>query len=232
MKKILAILCVFIFGMQCFADDMYLYRGTVIKDNYKQKAKRTKSVINLPETQPFKLFGEETTAASDASVMAAGVSNTAAMIVASLMTGASLIADPYVVQVNNNQYVFVFDKTKGKWTSADILGINDNKSERFKSLVMLDKDGDSKVTAEELKKANLRLVQGNENGVLLVKHRQYDFNLDCIDYIDLNSLSKNANSETTGIFGHFNIYLKNFPQRIAVGYVTYDNAEDLNILFE
>ena len=234
MKKLLVLLCILLFGIEGFADDMYLFKGTVIQDKYNQKVKKSKSIINLPETKPFKLVtNNDTKELQKAGVeaLALGISTTAG-IIASTMFSGSLVLDPYVLQIQDKQYVLVKDKTKGKYSSNDLVGIQDSKHSRFNSLIALDKNADGRVTGEEIEKAKLRLVQTAPNGALLVKHRQNDFDLNNIDYIDLNSLTKNANSEETGIFGHFNVYLKIPAQRIAVGYVTYDNKEDLNILFE
>ena len=234
MKKLLVLMCILLLGIEGFADDMYLFKGTVIQDKYNQKVKKSKSVINLPETKPYSLITNNDTKElqkAGAEALMLGVSTTAG-IIASTMFSGSLVLDPYVFQIQDKQYVLVKDKTKGKYSSNDLVGIQDSKHDRFNSLIKLDKNGDGRVTGEEMRNAKIRLVQVSQNGALIVKSRQKDFNLNYIDYIDLKTLRKNANSEETGIFGHFNIYLKNFSQNMAVGYVTYDSKEDLNILFE
>ncbi len=233
MKKILVLMCVLFFGINCFADEIYLFKGTAVKNNFKQKAKKSKSVINLPETKQYTLITNYNDS-NQYNTLTANTALTSASAAVGIIAAASTISgsgDPYVIQIRDKQYVLVKYKTKGKWTSKDLFGIEDDKNARFNSLVKLDSDRNGKVSAEEIRKEGLRLVQADLNGTLLVKHRQNDFNLKDFDYIDLNSLARNANSEETGIFGHFNVYLKLPEQRIAVGYVTYDKKDDLNIMF-
>ena len=62
--------------------------------------------------------------------------------------------------------------------------------------------------------------------------RTKDFSLNKIDYIDIINLKRTANSESTGIFGHFNVYLKNSKNRMVVGNVTYDTNEKIQVLFK
>ena len=129
----------------------------------------------------------------------------------------------------------VKDKNTQDWSEQDLLGINDPKDNVFLSLKSLESDGNpDKLTGEEIKQAGVRLVLLNNDGTLLVNNRQKDYNLNKIDYIDMKNIKKTANSDQTGIFGHFNVYLKTKSQKpkMVVGYITFDTKNNLEILFK
>lgn len=143
--------------------------------------------------------------------------------------------DPYIVQFDGINYVMVKDNPTKKWSKKDLVGINDTKTTIFKALKDLESDGDrTKLTANELKCANIRFVKLEQNGTLLLNNKKQDYNLNKINYIDMLNLRKTANSEETGIFGHFNLYLNtnNGSKKMVIGYVTLDMNKNLEILFK
>jgi len=116
------------------------------------------------------------------------------------------LSDPYEVNIDGKKFMFVKDtnnngKTDGK---QEILGSNDTKENLFADMKLLDTDKDGKVSAEELKAANVSL---NEvlNGELTVNK----FDIDKIDKLDLSSFNSVNNKNTTGTFGTFSLQLKN-----------------------
>lgn len=146
-----------------------------------------------------------------------------------------ILKDPYIIKIDNNSYILIKDKKTNDWNAQDILGIDDTKNNLFQALRKLDSDGDlSKLTSNELKKAKIRFVKINNNGELSLTNRKDDYNLNNIDYIDMFSLRTTANSDLTGIFGHFNIYLKTnaSSKQMVTGYVTITDNKDLKILFK
>ena len=146
-----------------------------------------------------------------------------------------LASDPYIIPIDGKKYIMVKDKTTQNWSEQDLLGINDPKDNVFKSLKELESDGNpDKLTGAEIKKAGIRLVLLDKDGSLLVNEREKDYNLDKIDYIDMKNIKKTANSEVTGIFGHFNVYIKTktTKPKMVVGYITFDTENNLEILFK
>lgn len=223
MKKIFAVICLLSFGLNCSAIELFPYSsqpaqsigGTI-------KSKGNTDFVTLPSNSSFNLLDEIFPTSSGT---AAGV----------ILPTVLLASDPYIVPIDGVNYVMVVDKKTNDWSEQDLLGINDPKDNMFLSLRALESDGDvSKLTAQEIKKAGIRLVRLNNDSTLLVNDRKKDFDLNKIDYIDMINLKRTANSKVTGIFGHFNVYLKtNDPyKRLAVGYVTFDTHSNLKILFK
>ncbi len=143
-------------------------------------------------------------------------------------------ADPYVIEVDNIKYMMIKDNKDGIWNELDILGYNDPKENLFLSLVYLNTDPDgSKLSAKELKNAGVRFVAIGSDGKLLLNDSSKDFDLNRVDYIDLANLKQLANGEDTGIFGHFDLYLKpkNGSPRLIIGHVTFDKKMNLKELF-
>lgn len=239
MKKLLALLTLsIIFVIPCYAqeEDMFLYKTTKINTNTRQIQKSNVDTLYLPETNTFnskeiqnqnKKTKFSTTNGTSAYVAQIAPPQPKRQISVN-------VNDPYVIPVNGNYYVLVIDKSSKNWTHDDLFGIYDSKTDRFKSLISLDTNKDLKVTPQEMQKANIRMVQMDKQGVLLVNNKQNDYNLNNILYIDLNDLKRNANCEETGIFGHFNVYFKTSDNKtkIAVGYVTYDYEDDLKFMFK
>lgn len=147
----------------------------------------------------------------------------------------ALLVDPYYVQVDGVNYVMIKDKTSNKWTAQDFLGIEDTKETLFNGLKTVESDGDyTKITSNELKKAKIRFARVDKNGTVLANDRTKDLNLNKIDYIDMTTLQKIANSKVKGIAGHFRLFLKtkDNSRRMVIGYATLDNKDDLQISFK
>lgn len=218
MKKILAILCLLSITFPCCAEE-YLYKNQAI-NGITNDVKRDgcAEYVTLPERQKFSF-----------TKMFLGLTTASAVIL------PALLLDPYVVQIDKVNYVLVKDRADDEWSEKDLLGIDDPKENRFESLIALNSDGDySKLTSAELKKAGIRFVQMTSDGTLLVKDRKKDYDLNKIDYIDIINLKRTANSESTGIFGHFTVYLKtnSAKKRAVVGYVTYETDKKIQVLFK
>ena len=208
MKKLLILLCLTAFCMPVFAEHIYDYKNTQPINDI--NSIRTRGCNEYVEIEPT-------------------VSFTARNII------ASMARDPYIVEIEGKKYVLVKDRKDKNWSEQDLLGINDPKTNRFKSLIELNSDGDhSKLTPNELRKAGIRFVRMDDKGALLVNDRTKDYNLNNIKYIDIINLKRTANAEVTGIFGHFTVYLKtaNSKKCTAVGYVTYETDEKIQYLFK
>lgn len=198
-----------------FAQKVYEYQNTApLNDRSSIQVRGCNEYVELPAT---------------------GISAPDDRTVAMLKAAARSMRDPYVITINGVTYVMVKDRKDNNWSADDILGINDPKENRFASLIALNSDRNyGKLTPAELKKANVRFVRMTKDGVLLVKDRNKDFDLNKIDYIDIINLKRTANSKNTGIFGHFTVFLKtdNNKKRAVVGYVTYETKETINVLFK
>ena len=148
-------------------------------------------------------------------------------------SSVTITRDPFVIPIDGKYYVMVKDKTGGTWGPEDLLGYTDPKNDKFRSLRALESDNKyAQLTGEEIKKAGVRLVLLNENNVLLVKERDKDYDLSKINYIDMLNLKVTANGKDTGVFGHFNVYLKTAKPKMVTGFVTFDTESKLKILFE
>ena len=217
MKKILTVLCLLVFCSSVFAVEFYPYKNNVgVPVNGTIRTEGCNDYITLPSKSNL-------------------TRNFTRMGVAGAVLPLLLVADPYIIPVDGVNYIMVVDRNDNNWSKNDLLGINDPKENRFASLIKLNSDGDySKITSEELKKANIRLVRTDKNGNLLVNDRKKDLDLNKIAYIDIINLKRTANSEQTGIFGHFNVYIKtkNNQTKMVIGYVTFDTYDNLEILFK
>lgn len=143
-------------------------------------------------------------------------------------------ADPYIVEIDGVKYMMIKDNKDGNWDKNDILGINDPKENLFLSLVYLNNDFDgSKLSANELKAGGIRFAAIGSDGKLILQDTKKDFDLNKIDYIDLSNLKHISNSNETGVFGHFNLYLKTTDgtKKLVVGKVMFDETKDLQELF-
>lgn len=138
--------------------------------------------------------------------------------------------DPYEITIDGKTYEFVKDNGDGKWDTADIFGINDSKDDIFASMKSADMNKDGSVSAEELAKMGIRLVQ-KENGKLQVNNPEKDFDLNKIDSINLKSLkSSNQNDGDVGTFGNFDMKLKD--GRTIEGKQTFEKLSTLQKLFQ
>ena len=216
--SLFSVICLFATGLSSMAIELFPYKtqtpqalGGSVKTN------GCEDLIILPAKDDTPLFSEFF-APSSIAVAAATI----------------FAADPYIVPIDGINYVLVKDKSTNDWSEKDLLGIDDPKDNMFLSLRSLESDGDvSKLTPSELKKAKIRFVKLSEDGTLLVNDRKQDFSLNKIKYIDMTNIRKTANSEATGVFGHFNVYLKtqDNSKKLAVGFVTFDTHSNLKILF-
>ncbi|GEM_PF-4557692 len=221
MKKFLLFMSLMLLGASfvCAEDaKLFPYKGTAINDvSNGVKIDGCNEYVSIPAKNPFTLTGAFL-----------GTTTASAILIPMLL-------DPYVIEIDGNKYVLVKDRKDNKWTEKDLLGYEDPKTNRFQSLIGLNSDGDhSKITPAELRKANIRFVRMDKKGALLVNDRKKDYNLNKIDYIDIINLKRTANAESTGIFGHFTVYLKtnNVAKRAVVGYVTFETNEKIQILFK
>lgn len=219
MKKLIVLLCLLL-GANCvYAEKIYQYRNTTpINSSDSVKVRGCHEHVSLPSRQNNSNVIESFFAGSS---------------VATVLMAAAM--DPYIIEIDGAKYVLVKDRKDGKWSEKDLLGFDDPKTNRFASLVKLNSDTDfSKVTSAELKKAKIRFVRINSDGALLVNDRTKDYNLNKIDYIDIIDLKRTANAKETGIFGHFTLFLKteNGKKRAVVGYVTYENDENIKVMFK
>ena len=214
-----SLICLFTTHLSCVAFELFPYKtqtpqsiGGTIKSN------GCEDLIVLPSDSDTN-FMKELFAPSAIAVAAATV----------------FAVDPYVVPIDGINYVMVKDKQTSDWGEQDLLGYEDPKEDLFLSLRNLESDGNnSKITPQELKKAGIRFVKLAEDGTLLVKDRTQDLNLNKIKYIDIKNLRRTANSQNTGIFGHFYVYLNtdDGSRKMAVGYVTFDTHSNLKIMFQ
>ncbi len=219
MKKFLAVLCLFLCSTTAMAQNVFPYKGTALNDlSNNVRIKGGTEYVSIPSKQPFNV-----------AKTFLGLTAAAAVIT------PALLFDPYVVQIDGQNYVLVKDRCDLNWSEKDLLGIDDPKENRFQSLLSLNSDGDySKLSPDELKKAGIRFVRMDKNGTLLVNDRKKDYDLNKIDYIDIINLKRTANSDTTGIFGHFTVYLKttSAKKKAVVGYVTFETNEKIQVLFK
>lgn len=144
---------------------------------------------------------------------------------------ASTFLDPYIVTVNNKNYVLVKDSKDNKWTPENILGYNDSRKDLFLSLKQLESDGNaSQITVDELKNANIRFVLLNSEGTLELNDRASDFDINKVKYIDMKNLrTALGNKNQDGTFGYFYVIIKDGPiNRAYPGRVTFEEKEELN----
>ena len=220
MKKLIITLCLLSFGLSCNALELFPYQGmsNVQTINGTIKTNGCNDVITIPSSQSFNIIDEFRTPVSG-----------------SILSAVLLASDPYIVPIDGVNYVMIKDKKTTDWNEHDLLGFDDPKNNMFVSLKGLESEGDfTKITGKELKAAGIRLVRLGDDDVSLVNDRKQDYSLDKIDYIDMTNLKKTANSKATGIFGHFNVYLKTSGtnKKMVMGYVTFDTHSNLKILFK
>ena len=222
MKKIVSSLCIMVLGLQANATNIYPLSNLpsqTINGTVERCADRDIIIMDSKMSTYDSIFN---TRSAVGAVAGAGLA-------------LSLLVDPYYVQVDGVNYVMIKDKTSNKWTAQDFLGIEDTKETLFNGLKKVESDGDyTKITSSELKKAKIRFARVDKNGTVLANDRTKDLNLDKIDYIDMTTLQKVANSKVKGVAGHFRLFLKtkDNSRRMVVGYATLDNKDDLQISFK
>ena len=220
MKKFLVLICSLALCSSVYAENIYPYRNTDALNSQSNiiKTRGCNEYVTLPARNSFNPLRQ---------ITRAGIITAAAI--------PALLLDPYIVTIDGNNYVMVKDRTDKNWSEKDLLGIDDPKENRFESLIKLNSDNDfSKVTSNELRKANIRFVRMDSKGRLLVNERNKDYDLKKIDYIDIINLKRTANRDSTGIFGHFTVYLKssNNKQKAVIGFVTYETDKKIEVLFK
>ncbi|MBQ3641569.1 hypothetical protein II906_06585 [bacterium] len=221
MKKLFALFMIVFFGMECIAQENFVYQGSVEQNNSiieKQNKRKYKNIVNVPESKAFHLFSDD-------------FFSSAVPLVASV---SAATYDPYIIPIGDIKYILIKDRNGGKWSNENIFGINDDKNNRFSSLISLDKNNDLKITSDELKAENIRFAILSGENIIIAKRKNLDFDLNKLQYIDLNSIKRTINSDNTGIFGHFNVYYfsDEGKRKIAIGYVTFDDAEHSKYIFE
>ena len=230
-KKIVAAACLFSMGLSVCAENIYPY-----ENKQPQNINGTVQQVGINDIIIIKKDNSSSIFNSLGILGPSGNTSPTEKIFAGLLPVVivgSIVFDPYVIPIDGKYYVMVKDKTEGTWGPEDLLGYTDPKNDKFRSLRALESDKKyAKLTGEEIQKAGVRLVQLNKDGVLLVKERDKDYDLAKINYIDMLNLKVTANGESTGIFGHFNVHLKNTNPKMVTGFVTYDTESKLKILFE
>ncbi len=139
--------------------------------------------------------------------------------------------DPYIVSINGKNYILIKDNKDNKWNVENILGHDDSKDNLFASLKNLETDGDaSKITVDELKKANIRFALLNSDGTVALNDRNLDYDLNNVLYIDMKNLrTALGNKNQDGTFGYFYVIVKHGNQKRAVtGRVTFEEKNELN----
>ena len=193
----------------CFAEDYNISNDRVPVNNSVPKPK----VYNTFHRKHDNIILQtDTTKASEAAVMA---------------SRAAL--DPYVVKIKNVKYYMVKNSPDGIYTKENIIGLNNNKNSLFEDMKQLNSDKDNtKITAEELKKAGIRFVAVDNNKKLMLHNKEKDYPLDNISYIDLANLRETINNGSIGSFGYFDMYIKtNEGPKKIIGYVSFDTEDEL-----
>ncbi len=226
MKKFVYFLLILSLGLGCQAAEIFqLELAPATQIDGKVKSRGNKDTIILNTEPPGSAMFESIFNESSSTTTVASSGNFTSW----------RLNDPYIVQIDGNNYIMIIDNPTKKWNKDDILGIDDTKETIFKALKALESDGDrTKLTSDELKKAKIRFVKIDKDGAILVNDRKQDYSLDKISHIDMIRLRKLANSSVTGIFGHFNVYLKtdNNSKRMVIGYVTIQEDDSEKILFK
>lgn len=138
--------------------------------------------------------------------------------------------DPYFIEVDGNRYMFIKDNHDKVFNASDILGINDTKENVFASLKPLDKNGDNRLSGDELTSAGIRIVRLNQNGKLIYKDKSKDFKNSDVVFIYMSGLRKSyQNDQNTGEFGLFDVVVKrpDNTKKIVTGIVTFESEEEV-----
>lgn len=136
--------------------------------------------------------------------------------------------DPYIVNIDNQNYVLVKDSKNNEWSIENILGYGDSKDDLFASLKNLESDGDkSKISQKEL--TGIRFVKLNNDGSLALNERNLDYDINKVQYIDMKNLrTALGNKNQDGTFGYFYVIIKdNGVKRAVPGRVTFEEKKEL-----
>lgn len=222
MKKYLAILIVSIFGMPTLSAQNFTLKATpstVI--NSVTSSNATNSVNNFAEAVTYGIIN---------TIDYTGINNGVVVSKNPIAGMTARSVDPYFIEVDGIRYMFIKDNNDKVFNASDILGINDTKENVFASLRPLDKNGDNRLSGEELTSAGIRIVRLNQNGKLLYNDKSKDFKNSDIVFIYMSGLRKSyQNNQNTGEFGLFDVVVKNTDntKKIVTGIVTFESEEDV-----
>ena len=232
MKKITLLLIAALLAGPAFAGNYsytkigknYIYSNTPMKYSVTTRSMLTRSIPTNTDSQALSaLLAGAGLASGRISLL-----NTPSIRTSSDVARAFL--DPYIVNINGNNYVLVKDSKDNNWAVENILGYGDSKDDLFASLKSLESDGDiSKISTKELKKADIRFVLLNPDGSLALESRNLDFDLSKVVYIDMNNLrTALGNKNQDGTFGYFYVVAKDGNQKRAyAGRVTFEDKQEL-----
>lgn len=230
MKKLVYLFCFILLGLQCQATEIFpLSNLEPTPIDGKIKSHGNRDIITVNGVQPDNNIADNLWEDTD------NIRQVSRALIAVDNVRRTAAKDPYLVQIDGKNYIMIKDNPSKKWSKNDILGIDDTKTTLFRALKSIESDGDiRKITSQELKRANIRFARIDSNGVVLANDKKQDYNLDKINYIDMINLRKLANSSITGVFGHFNLYLKtnNNSKKMVIGYVTLHTDDDIQIQFK
>ena len=228
MKKFLVLSVLLLTAQSAFTATLYTLNGNNVYSNsyirYSNSPFSRQTVNNAQNSEVLNAF-----------LAGAGMATGRLSLVANpnITTNQALrtFLDPYIVTINNKNYVLVKDNKDNNWTVENILGYNDNKDDLFLSLKQLDNDGDTtKITSKELTDANIRFVYLNNNGTLALNDRNLDFDIKKVQYIDMKNLrTALGNKNQDGTFGYFYVIIKDGTHKRAYpGRVTFEDKDELN----
>lgn len=228
MKKLSLLLVLLGFVSPAFAGNVWFMNSPTISSPYTVTAK-TRTVRQSS-------YSRKDSEALSALLAGAGLASGRISLLAtpSIMTPRSAVRsflDPYIININGQNYVLVKDAKDNNWTVDNILGSKDSRDDLFASLKALETDGDnSKITSKELEKAGIRFVKLNSDESLALNDRQLDFDLSKISYIDMKNLrTALGNKNQDGTFGYFYVIVKeNSKLKAYPGRVTFEDTQELN----
>ena len=228
MKKLSLLLVLLGFVSPAFAGNVWFMNSPTISSPYTVTAK-TRTVRQSS-------YSRKDSEALSALLAGAGLASGRISLLAtpSIMTPRSAVRsflDPYIININGQNYVLVKDAKDNNWTVDNILGSKDSRDDLFASLKALETDGDnSKITSKELEKAGIRFVKLNSDESLALNDRQLDFDLSKISYIDMKNLrTALGNKNQDGTFGYFyGIVKENSKLKAYPGRVTFEDTQELN----
>ncbi|MBQ2611492.1 hypothetical protein IJF81_03780 [bacterium] len=162
---------------------------------------------------------------------------------ASAMTGAAAAIgtiaalDPYIVKINGKTYIMVRGNNKN-FVKQNILGLNDDYKNLFRSLKECDLDNNGIVSGAELKQSNVRLALFQGKTVYFAD-KSKDYNVENIKAIPFNKMTsqipeslrqinRNSNIQINkpGIYGSFEVILNN--GKTAKGLVEFYSKVTIN----
>lgn len=143
----------------------------------------------------------------------------------SMMAAGGGMVDPYVVNINNVDYIMGVDENNSGTIddAKEILGITDTKEDLFKSLYALDSDEDGYISQQELKANNIIFDAVNTSH----RFNNSTIDTDFVRGIDLTTIEEADG--TNNIFGNFSVEMTNGKQADAIQ--TFQSQGYFNNLF-